>query len=320
MTKAIAIDLGGSHASIAIVDERSLLAVKDIAVKATDGLAPLLPHIRETVRELLSVCSLPAKDCLGVSLSLPSLVDFRACRILSANDKYSDAPTLDLPDWCSSAFGLPLALENDARASLMGEHHHGAARGASDVLMLTFGTGIGSAVLVDGKPYRTKQAQGGNLGGHIPVMLNGRECTCGAVGCMEAEASTWALPLIVSEWPGIAVSPLATKEDIGFKVLFDYVRAGDACAQKIAEYCTHIWATGIVGLIHSYGPELVVLGGGVMQNADVIVPAIQKYVDRYAWTPSGEVKILPAKLGNQAALYAAIPLLRDALQMGSREI
>jgi glucokinase len=309
-TKAIAFDLGGSHVSIAIMSDNNLLSMREIAVKATEGLAPILPLIEQVVSELLSAVALRLDDCFGVSMSLPSIVDFQNARVLSANDKYSDAPSIDLQTWSQTAFGLPLALENDTRASLIGEHAYGAARGFSDVLMLTFGTGIGSAVLVGGKPYRTSQAQGGNLGGHIPVSLQGRTCTCGAIGCMEAEASTWSLPLIVKDWPRIEGSSLHKKTNINFKILFEDAAKGDVVAREVVDHCIHVWSAGIIGLIHCYGPEIVVLGGGVMENAAEIFPSIREYVNRHAWTPSGAVTIKSAELGNHAALYAAGPLLK----------
>jgi glucokinase len=312
-TKAIAIDLGGSHASIAIVDDNQLLAMRDIAIKATDGLTPLLPRIEEIAHELLESSDLNPKDCLGISMSVPSVVDFDNAQVISANDKYADGPSLDLSEWAKTKFRLPIVLENDARASLMGEHASGAAAGFADVLMLTFGTGIGCAVFANGKPFRTSQAQGGNLGGHVVVSLHGRACTCGAIGCMESEASTWALPYVVKEWPGVAASPLSTEPVINYKILFDHASAGDEIARNILDHCIRVWCAGIVGLIHCYGPEIVVLGGGVMQSAARILPPIREYVDRYAWTPTGKVKIEAATLGNQAALYAAIPLLRAKL-------
>ncbi len=311
MLHAIAIDLGGSHASVAIVYERSLLAVTEIVLNATEGLAALLPRLRRAALDLLDFCALKPSDCLGVAISLPCLVDFRAARIVSTNDKYPDAPSLDLQAWCHSAFSLPLAIENDARAALLGEHYAGAAQGFSDVLMLTLGTGIGAAMLANGTPYRTRQPQGGNLGGHIPVSLHGRPCTCGAIGCMEAEASTWALPSILREWPNAAASSLHATRVLDFATLFQHAREGDAIAKQIAGHCIHVWAAGTVGLVHAYGPELVIFGGGVIKNAELILPTLTEYVHRHAWTPSGAVAVLPAALGSHASLHAAIPLLQE---------
>ncbi len=290
-----------------------MLAVEHRPLEATAGLAGLLPQLETIVSALLAKCDLQAEHCLGVSLSLPSLVDFRTQRIVSCNDKFPDATQIGLSAWTREAFNLPVAIENDARAALLGEHAAGSARDASDVLMLTLGTGIGSALLVGGQPFRTSQPQGGNLGGHIPLAPNGRLCTCGAIGCMEAEASTWALPVIVREWPGFTKSSLASSPHIDFERLFAACDEGDAVARAVVDHCVHIWSVGTVGLIHAYGPELVVFGGGVMRRADQILPSLTSYVHRHAWTPAGPVRVVRAALGNDAALYAAIPLLLNAL-------
>jgi glucokinase len=313
MSIAIGCDLGGSHLSVGIVQDRDLLAVRDVQVDSRQGLEILLAAIEETILEVLETCALRPADCMGMALTLPSLVDFKEARVASANDKYPDAVSLDLKEWCESHFGLPLAIENDARAALRGEHFCGAGEGFSDILLLTLGTGIGSALLVGGVPYRTRHLQGGNLGGHIPVSLHGRKCTCRAIGCMEAEASSWSLPAIVAEWPGADSSSLSKTTSVGFKELFLHADAGDAIARQIVDHCIHVWCVGTVGLVHAYGPERVIFGGGIMSRADRILPRIESYVNQYAWIPSGHVSVVPAMLGNHAALHGALPILREFL-------
>jgi glucokinase len=318
MTIAIGCDLGGSHLSVAVIQDKALLAARDVPVDSRLGLKVLLPLIETAIRELLASCALQASDCLGLALTLPSLVDFKEARVVSTNNKYPDATSVDLHGWCNRQFGLPLAVENDARAALCGEHFCGAGEGYADVLLLTLGTGIGSALIIDGAPYRARHVQGGNLGGHIPVALQGRKCTCGAIGCMEAEASSWSLPAIVAEWPGVENSSLSGLPSIDFKELFRHARAGDIIACQVVDRCIHVWSVGTVGLIHAYGPERVIFAGGIMSSADQILPRIQNYVTRHAWSPSGPVSIVPAKLGNHAALYGAVPILRAFLQGESR--
>jgi glucokinase len=297
-----------------VVRDASLLAVSDVPVESKQGLAAALPLLHNTLVELLRVSCIDAAECLGLSVSLPSLVDFKNGRIVSTNDKYADATEVDLHGWCRDNFGLPMAIENDARAALRGEHLCGAAVGCSDVLLLTIGTGIGSALLVDKRPFRTRGIQGGNLGGHIPVSLQGRSCTCGAIGCMEAEASSWSLPDVVAGWPGVEASALSKASSINFEEVFRYSDEGDTIARQVIEYCIHAWSVGTVGLVHAYGPERVVFGGGVMSRAASILPKISAYVNQHAWTPSGAVSIVAAALGNQAALYGAIPILQEFLQ------
>lgn len=309
--KAISIDMGGSHVKLAVVENANILAANEISFDYGAGLLPLLPVFKTIVYDLLSKLGIPVKDCIGLAMGAAAMVDRTTGRVVSTNGKFDDAPGIDLPAWCQAEFGIPFAVENDARMALLGEWYAGAARGVDDVVMITLGTGIGGAAMAGGKLYRTKQVQGGTVGGHIPVLFTGRRCTCGAFGCMETEAAGWSLPLVAKEWPGIEGSRLATVERVDFRAVFEFAREGDAIATAIRDRCLHVWAVGIVGLIHMYGPERVIIGGGVMKSADVIIPYIQEYVRNYSWTPSGTVLVVPATLGNDAGLLGAIPLLND---------
>jgi glucokinase len=165
--------------------------------------------------------------------------------------------------------------------------------------------------MVEGKLLRGKHFQAGCLGGHLPSLFNGRHCTCGAIGCAEAEASGWSLPLVVKEWPDVRESALSKYPDIGFKDLFEEAAHGDKVALAIRDRCLNVWAVDAVGLIHAYDPEIVVIGGGVMKSADIIIPYVESYVQKYSWTPWGKVKVRAAELGNNAALLGAIPLLSE---------
>jgi glucokinase len=178
--------------------------------------------------------------------------------------------------------------------------------------MVTFGAGIGAAAMMESRLLQGKHFQGGCLGGHIPAAWNGRSCICGNVGCVEAEASTWALPEICASWPCYSESVLSREPHLEFEALFRCARTGDSVAIEIRERCLRIWAAGIVALIHAYDPEVVVLGGGVMLSADDILPSIREYVHTHAWTPWGKVEIRPGELGDHAALLGAIPLLSEA--------
>ncbi len=305
--KALSIDLGGSHATLAVVEDKSILISREIPADSTAGLLPLLPVLKTILFDLLSEIALQTRDCIGLAVSFCAMTQNDA--VVSTNGKFEDAPGIDLRRWCQTEFGVPFALENDARMALLGEWYAGAAQGVQDVVMITLGTGIGGAAMAGGKLFRTKQVQGGCLGGHIPALFMGRKCTCGGYGCMEAEASGWSLPLIAKEWPGFSESRLARAETINFRTLFQLAKAGDHVAIELRERCLQVWACGTVGLIHAYGPEQVVIGGGVMRSADTILPYIQNYVRQFSWTPSGTVPILAASLGNDAGLLGAIPLL-----------
>jgi len=306
---AIGIDLGGSHASIAVVKDEKLLACEQVPLDSAQPLRPALDVFAAVIRKLLAEVQLTAEDCEGVALGFCGLADARIGRVVSTNKKYEDAPSIDFNAWCQREFGMRFGIENDARMALLGERYAGAARGCDNVVMITLGTGIGGAAMIEGKLLRGKHAQAGCLGGHLPARVGGRACTCGAIGCVEAEASGWALPLMAREWKGFSASKLAQQENIDFQTLFALADAGDRVAGEIREYCLKVWATGAVGLIHAYDPERIVMGGGVMRSATAILPYIQTYVNEHAWTPWGKVRIVAAQLGNDAGLFGAIPLL-----------
>ncbi len=309
--KVLAIDLGGTHANCGVLEERRILVSESVDTDRAKSLAAILPRIAETFRGLLKRISLEPSDCAGIALGFAGLADSRTGRVLSTNSKYDDATEIDLVAWSRETLGLPLRIENDARLALLGEYYAGAAKGFTDVVMMTLGTGIGGVAMIEGKLLRGKHAQAGCLGGHIPVLFTGRKCTCGAIGCAEAEAAGWSLPLVVKEWPEVSRSSLAKFQPVGFKELFEEAAGGDRIALAIRNRCLNIWAADAVGLVHAYDPEIIVIGGGVMKSADIIIPYVESYVHKHAWTPWGKVQVRAAALGNNAALLGATPLLSE---------
>jgi glucokinase len=305
---SIAIDLGGSHATLALVSGDQILATTEVPMDSAQYLRPALDVFAAIIRKLLEQTSLRPQDCLGIALGFCGLADARIGRVVSTNQKYEDAPAIDFIGWAAQTFGLPFAIENDARMALLGERQAGAARSIDNLVMITLGTGIGGAAMIEGKLLRGRHAQAGCLGGHLPAKVGGRRCTCGAIGCMEAEASGWALPILSREWNGFAESKLAQEKTINFRAVFELAEK-DRVAREVRDYCLQVWATAAVGLIHAYDPEVIVIGGGVMRSANVILPYIQEFVNNHAWTPWGKVKILAAQLGNNAGLFGAEPLL-----------
>ncbi len=306
--KALAVDLGGSHATLALLEDATIVASRALDLDSAQGLASVLPRFADTLKALIKEYRVAPVDVAGIGFGSCGLIDSTTGRVLSTNQKWDDATLLDLPGWAKEVLGLRLRIENDARMALLGEWYAGAARGCNDVVMITLGTGIGGAAMIEGKLLRGKHAQAGNLGGHIPVLFNGRQCTCGAIGCAEAEAAGWSLPLVLRDWPGFANSKLAG-DALNFERLFHWANEGDRVALDVRDRCLQIWAADAVGLVHSFDPEMMVIGGGVMRSADVIIPFVQDYVNKHAWTPWGKVKVRPAELGNNAGLLGAIPLL-----------
>ncbi len=303
----LCLDLGGSHAACSLVTGQTVLATEHLAFGDSSTFAGVLPEITAGLRKLAVQAPDPVS---GLGIGFCGLVDSRRNCVLSTNGKYEDGPTFDFQGWGQESLGVPVRLENDARLALRGEMYAGAARGFTDVVMFTLGTGIGGVAAMNGVPLIGAHGQAGVLGGHVPVRANGRRCTCGGLGCAEAEASGWSLPAICQEWPGFATSALAGAP-LNFKSLFEFSTAGDRVAIEIRDHCLTIWGMMTVAAVHSFDPELIVFGGGAMRAASQILPPLQKYVDSYTWTPWGKARLVPAKLGDQAAALGVPTLFTE---------
>jgi glucokinase len=309
----LAIDLGGSHVTCAVVRGETILAVKNLAVRAGSNLEPLLPVLVQTMTELSRTVGIGLADCSAVVLGFCGIINARERRVLATNAKFDDAPRLDLNRWCEQEFRLPFLLENDARLALLGEYRCGAARGSADAVMITLGSGVGGAALLDGRLLQSRHGLAGTLGGHMPVVVDGRLCSCGNLGCAEAEASTVSLPDVYRQQAGEAAGLLANRVRFGFAELFEAMDRQDQPAVSTFARCLDVWSLLTIALIHAYDPEVVIFGGSVMKRAAQIIPPIQRYVNAHAWTPGRKVPLRLAVHGSDAALFGAIQLAEAGL-------
>ena len=304
----VTVDLGGSHISAAVIHGAAVLASERRPTEAL-SLSGELPAIAAMVNRMISASGLSSSSLAGVALGFCGVVDGETGEILSTLNKYPDAATVDLQKWAEREFALPLRMENDACLALLGEAACGAAQGSRDVVMVTLGTGIGAAAMIGGKLLRSRAGQAGCLGGHLPVKYDGRLCSCGAVGCAEAEASTAVLPDLLRQQGRFPESSLSQVARPDFRILFRAADAGDAVARSVIEHCLHVWSVLAVGLVHAYGPQLMLFGGGVMERGSSLLDPIRAYVEAHMWrTSRGLPVIARAQLGQDAALLGGASL------------
>ena len=303
----LGLDLGGTHAACSLVMGERVLATEHLDFADSTRLEIVLPDITASLKKLAAQTS---EDVTGLGIGFCGLVDSRKNRVLSTNGKYEDTLGFDFESWGQQQFGLPVRLENDARLALRGEMYAGAARGFTDVVMFTLGTGIGGVAAMDGRPLIGVHGQAGVLAGHVQVRAHGRRCSCGGQGCAEAEASGFALPAVCREWPGFSNSTLA-HANLKFKSLFDASAAGDAVAIQIRDYCLTIWGMMTVSAVHAFDPQVVIFGGGAMGAADQVLPFLQEYVNKNTWTHWGKPQLVAAQLGAHAAALGVPTLFNE---------
>jgi glucokinase len=258
----------------------------------------------------LQINNVDTKNFKGIGFGFPGLVDWQANKILSTNAKYDDALNIQLDDWVKENWNVDFFMDNDARLAAVGEWKYGAGSDTDDLVVMTIGTGIGTSVIMNGKLLHGKHFEAGCLGGHISVVYNGRMCNCGNRGCVEAYASTWALKERIREHNNFKKSSLSTVPVIDFEALFNEADKQDALAVEFKNDCIELWSAAIVNLIHAYDPEVVVVGGGVMQRHEELIPLIKEKVYQHAWTPWGKVDIQPSQLASDAGIYGAVHCLQ----------
>lgn len=307
-------DLGGTNVKAGLVVDGRVVGRRSWPTNAARLLAPELPTVVSAFRSLCADGEICLSDCAGIGMSLACLTDAQRKVVLgTARGKFEDAPALDLPRWAAEEFGLPFHLESDSRCAVLGEWRHGAGRGLRSIVMVSLGTAIGVGVVLQGHLLRGVHSQAG-LGGHFIVRPGGRQCTCGAHGCVTAETATWALPEILRENPAFSQSALATEEHLDYATLFRVAASGDTLAREVCARSMDLWGVAIVSLIYAFDPEVVILGGGILRSADVILPHVQEIVMRECWTPWGTVSVRRALSLDDAALLGASSLVEQSVK------
>ncbi|PWN68429.1 ROK family protein [Chryseobacterium phosphatilyticum] len=305
----IAIDMGGTKIKIGLVQEGAVLSYISVDADSGKGLTPKLPVIKGAVENILSQHNLTIDDISGFGIASPGIVDSIEKRIISIDKKFGDAPEINLEEWCLQTFNLPFFIENDARSALIGEWKYGKANTYDNIVLMTLGTGIGSAVVMEGQLLRGKHFTAGVLGGHSVINYQGNICNCGNRGCVETEASTWNLPVIAAAQKNFTDNQLALHQIIDYELIFRLAEEGDSAAAAIRDRSLQVWSACAINLIHAYDPEVLVLTGGIMASNFYILPFIRQHVEAHAWTPWGKVRIEEGSFPRTAALLGIAHLI-----------
>lgn len=307
----IAIDFGGTNIKIGIVENGRILFSIAAPATATESMEDNLSNTFSFIEKVLSQKNISKKDIEGIGIALPVIVNSKNNSVITEYVKYRDAIHFDFNAWFKKNWNVPIQLENDARAALVGEWQYGVGKGCEDLAMLTLGTGIGSAVITNNKVLRGRHFMAGNMSGHTTINLDGADCNCGSCGCLEAEASTWALPQIAKRFNTEYKSLLINKPDLNFGDLVEAIENGDDFAMALFEHCTNMWGICAANLVHSFDPEKIIVSGGIMKSASRILPVLQKCVDTRTWLPSGAVAVVAATQPEFAALLGLEYLLKN---------
>jgi glucokinase len=308
--RAIGIDIGGTKIASLLVDEEG--AVHERIERDTPA-----EDVDATMERIYSVGAELASGAVAIGIGAAGMVDVEAGVMRYApNLAWREVAIRDL---VSDRVGLPCLLDNDANAAGWGEFRFGAAREYEEsTLMVTVGTGIGGAIIADGRLYRGAHGFAAEIG-HVIVEPDGPQCGCGNRGCWEQVASGKALDRLgaaaVEKDRTTLISRLAAVNTVTGRYVADAARQGDAVATGIFEEVGRRLGEGIAGLVNVLDPEAVVVGGGVAEEGDLILdPARRAFRDAVeAPEHRPDVPILQAALGNDAGAIGAAALAMETL-------
>lgn len=308
MKVAIGVDMGGTTIKLGLIRNGDVVGH---ALLPASSHVNLVTRLEETADKVDALLAENNAEPIGIGIAFPGIIDNIHYKVLSKYVKYPDAQDVDFSQWAANRWNIPVAVENDAKAALIGEWKFGNGKGANDLVLITLGTGVGSAVMMDGRVLSGRNFTAGNLGGHMTINLHGKVCNCGNIGCVETEGSTWALADDVRSAPEFLRSSLSKESDIHFKNLFEHAAQGDILATQVRDKCLKTWSLGIINLIHAFDPERVVIGGGIMESQHILLPHIQRMIATHAWVKNNPPELLAAAHPQTAALLGMYHLLTE---------
>lgn len=296
------VDFGGTRIKLGLIENGVLHGYTVIGTYAHQPFVEWIPLLRKELQALCDYAGSAVHEIEGMVWAFPLIIDPGLRHAICGFGKYDDIIHHNFCNLVEQQFQIPLLLENDARAALIGEWQNGSARGRENAVMITLGTGIGTGVIFEGKPMRGRNGMAGNLGGFSMIRLNTTNCDDEAPECIEQQVGTWALRQHVAQLKGYEDSLLAGESHVDYQVVFELAAQGDALARLLYDRALKAWGVLAINMIQAYDPECVVFGGGIMTSENRILPAIREFVNAHAFTNGDTVEIVKTQLGDRAAL------------------
>ncbi len=302
---AIGADLGGTKMLVGVVEEGPRVLHRSEEASFGRSTDEVLDTMQAELERALVACP----DARAAGLGIPCTIDqARGVAIQAVNLPIQDIPVRDI---MAERLGIPVVIDNDANVAALAEHRWGAARGATNAVVLTIGTGIGGGLIIDGNVYRGSTGAGPELG-HMVIDVDGPPCqgNCPNHGCAEAVASGTALGREAREAaernPDSALGRmLAAGEEVNGRAATVAAIAGDEAARAAIEVIGRRLGAFASGLANVFEPDVIVFGGGVMAAGDLLLDPIREEVRARSLAPMNQTPIAAAGLGHEAGMIGA---------------
>jgi glucokinase len=306
---ALGIDLGGTKLSLAVFTEQGDILIKrTLALEKREGKA-----VGDLIAEEIQKFTNTHPNIQSIGIAVPGIYRHKTGTVWAPNIKgWDDFPLLRQ---MRETTNIPVVIDNDRAAYILGESWMGSAKGCNNAIYLAVGTGIGAGILIDGKVLRGEHDIAGAIGWmalHQPFEKKYISC-----GCFEYHASGEGIANVAREvlsktedYDGMLCKKKA--EDLEAHDVFAAYQQDDIIAKKTFSICILFWGMAVANLVSLFNPEKIILGGGVFGPAVQFIPAIIEEAGKWAQPISiTQVSIEASSLGNNAGLYGAGLLARQ---------
>lgn len=306
------IDVGGTTVKCGLFDlEGNVLDKWEVPTRKKDGGKYILPDVAASVKEKMAQKGIAPEDVEGLGVGVPGPVNEAGQVPVAVNIGWG---FVDVAKEMHGLTGLKVRAGNDANVAALGEMWKGGARGCSNVVLATLGTGVGGGIIIGGKVIAGSHGAGGEIG-HIHVEDAEEEvCNCGNKGCLEQMASATGIVRLARRHLAASDEPSLLRDKskkLSAKLVFDAVKEGDALACEIADQFGWYLGRAFAQIAGVVDPEVFVLGGGVSKAGPILIDYVKKYYLQYVFPTCREANFVLAQLGNDAGIYGAAKLVLE---------
>ncbi|GGA79520.1 ROK family protein [Ornithinibacillus halotolerans] len=292
---SLGIDIGGTKIAAGLVTRDGKLLEHQTFPTPSESSESILLVLKQIVSQFTDV----EHTVVGIGIGSAGQVLHEKGQILSATDNLKDWNNIHIVDELKKVTDLPIWLDNDANAFAVAEYIFGEARGTKDLIGLTLGTGVGGGVVSGGKLLHGQWGAAGELG-HITVNMHGPTCNCGSKGCLEVYASGTGIANRMKD---------RSNKEMSSKEVFALYEAGNGLAMEVIDEAIEALTYGMISLIHTFNPTVIVLGGGLLQRQKWLAEKVRKSVPQKGMDSLVKpVKIMVSNLGEHAGVIGAASL------------
>jgi len=312
--KVIGVDIGGTNIKIGILTKQGKIIQKtSIPTNPKEGPEKIIKRVCSRIKDLCNERKIKISDIIRIGIGCPGPLDSKRGIIIK---------TPNLPGWenfhlkkrIESGLKIPAIVNNDANSATYGEYWLGAGKGYSTIVCFTLGTGIGGGIILNGKLFKGIDDTAGHLG-HITIIPDGPRCRCGNRGCLEALASAPNLVRKAIEGINSGIKTKLTSlskgklQAITSQMIYLSASQGDKFSRELLDETGRYLGIAVAGILNTLNPEIVIFSGGMIEAGELLFKPLRKEAKRRAFPqPAKRVKIVKAKLGNDAGIIGSVGL------------